>query len=100
MQIRIQTQPNLDSFIRKIEQLSENLTDGFDWESLAPMVAEAAADVFASQGRGGWAQLSPAYARWKERNFPGKGILDLTGAYISAATQIGAPGNSHHDNRE
>ena len=93
MQVRIQTQPNLDTFIRNIERLSENLTDGFDWESLAPMVAEAAADVFASQGRGGWAQLSPAYARWKERNFPGKGILDLTGAYISAATQIGAPHN-------
>ena len=93
MQVRIQTQPNIDTFIRNIERLSENLTDGFDWESLAPIVAEAAADVFASQGRGGWAQLSPAYARWKERNFPGKGILDLTGAYISAATQIGAPGN-------
>ena len=93
MQVQIKATPQLDTFIRNIERLSENLTDGFDWESLAPMVAEAAADVFASQGRGGWPQLSPAYARWKERNFPGKGILDLTGAYISAATQVGAPHN-------
>ena len=93
MQVQIKATPQLDTFIRNIERLSENLTDGFDWESLAPMVAEAAADVFASQGRGGWAQLSPAYARWKERNFPGKGILELTGAYLRAATQVGAPHN-------
>ena len=82
MQIQIKATPQLDTFIRNIERLSENLTDGFDWESLAPIVAEAAADVFASQGRGGWAQLSPAYARWKEKHYPGKGILELTGAYI------------------
>ena len=93
MQIQIKTTPQLDTFIRNIERLSENLTDGFDWGSLAPIVAEAAEGIFASQGRGGWAQLSPAYARWKERNFPGKGILELTGAYLSAATQIGAPHN-------
>ena len=82
MQIQIKATPQLDTFIRNIERLSENLTDGFDWESLAPIVAEAAEGIFASQGRGGWAQLSPAYARWKERNFPGKGILELTGAYL------------------
>ena len=93
MQIRIQTQPDLDTFSHSIEQLGNNLTDGFDWESLAPMVAEAADRIFASEGRGAWPQLSEAYARWKAKNYPGKGILDLTGAYISAATQIGAPGN-------
>ena len=93
MQIRIQTQPDLDTFSHSIKQLGNNLTDGFDWESLAPLIAEAADNIFASEGRGAWPQLSPAYARWKERNFPGKGILDLTGAYISAATQIGAPHN-------
>ena len=27
MQVRIQTQPNLDTFIRNIERLSENLTE-------------------------------------------------------------------------
>ena len=93
MQVRIQTQPNIDTFIRNIERLSENLTDGFDWESLAPMVAEAADRIFASEGRGAWPQLSEAYARWKAKNYPGKGILELTGAYRSAATQIGSPHN-------
>ena len=93
MQVKIQMTPQLNTVLRNIEQLSNNLTDGFDWESLAPIVAEAADNIFASQGRGVWPQLSEAYARWKARNFPGKGILELTGAYRNAATQIGSPGN-------
>ena len=93
MQVQIKTTPQLNALMRNIDQLSKNLTQGFDWESLAPIVAEAADNIFASEGRGGWPQLSEAYARWKARNFPGKGILDLTGAYRNAATQIGAPGN-------
>ena len=93
MQVQIKTTPQLNALMRNIDQLSKNLTQGFDWESLAPIVAEAADNIFASEGRGGWPQLSEAYARWKARNFPGKGILDLTGAYRKAATQIGAPGN-------
>ena len=93
MQIRIQTQPDLDDFSHSIEQLGNNLTDGFDWSSLAPMVAEAADRIFASEGHGAWPQLSEAYARWKAKNYPGKGILDLTGAYRTAVTQIGSPHN-------
>ena len=42
MQIQIKTTPQLNALMRNIDQLSENLTQGFDWESLAPMVAEAA----------------------------------------------------------
>lgn len=93
MQIRIQTQSNIDAFIREIGRLSETLIEDFDWGSLAPMVVEAADRIFASEGRGKWPQLNEAYARWKERNYPGKGILELTGAYRKAATQIGAAGN-------
>ena len=93
MQVQIKTTPQLNTLIRNIERLSENLTDGFDWESLAPTVAEAADNIFASEGRGQWPQLSEAYARWKARNYPGKGILELTGAYRNAATQIGSPHN-------
>ena len=94
MQVQIKTTPQLNILVRRIDLLIENLTDGFDWESLAPIVAEAAERIFASQGRGGWPQLSAAYARWKAKNYPGKGILDLTGAYRNAATQIGAPHNA------
>ena len=93
MQIRIQAQPNLDDFSHSIEQLGNNLTDGFDWSSLAPLIAEAADNIFASEGRGAWPQLSEAYARWKAKNYPGKGILELTGAYRTAVTQIGSAHN-------
>ena len=93
MQIQIKATPQLDTFIRNIERLSENLTDGFDWESLAPTVAEAVDNIFASEGRGQWPQLSEAYARWKAKNYPGKGILELTGAYRTAVTQIGSAHN-------
>lgn len=93
MQINIRSKQNIDTFLRNIGQLSESLTDDFDWASLAPVVAEAADNIFASEGRGGWAQLTQAYARWKAKHYPGKGILELTGAYRNAATQIGAPHN-------
>lgn len=45
---------------------------------------------FDAQGggpRGGWAALSPAYARWKEQNFPGQGILRRTDALYEALTE-------------
>ena len=93
MQVQIKATPQLNTVLRNIERLSNTLIDGFDWESLAPIVAEAADNIFASEGRGGWPQLSEAYARWKAKNFPDKGLLELTGAYRSAATQIGSPGN-------
>lgn len=37
-----------------------------------------------SYGSGGWARLSPAYAEWKEAHFPGKPILQLTGALMGS----------------
>ena len=93
MQIRIRSKTDIGKLIIEIGELSEGLIDDFDWASLAPIVAEAADRIFASEGRGKWPQLSRAYAAWKEKNYPGKGILELTGAYRNAATQIGAPGN-------
>ena len=93
MNIKLTVTPQLNSVDRSIGQLSESLMDGFDWASLAPTVAEAADRIFASEGRGGWPQLSEAYARWKSKHYPGKGILELTGAYRRAATQVGAPHN-------
>lgn len=36
--------------------------------------------------RGGWAALSPAYAAWKQQNYPGKTILRRTDALYEALT--------------
>lgn len=39
-----------------------------------------------------WALLSQEYAKWKAKRFPGKRILEQTGALRRAASDKGAPG--------
>lgn len=49
-------------------------------------------DAEGSQGRGGpWAALSPKYARWKSRAFPGNKLLVRTGALRLSLTTMGHP---------
>ena len=60
------------------------------FELMADAFGEAEARQFDSEGAygsGGWAPLSPAYAAWKERHYPGKPILERTGALRHALTQ-------------
>ena len=85
--------PNLDNLARQVGETADTLLDGFDWRSMAPVIAEYAAEVFATEGYGQWPALSPQYAAWKESRYPGLHILELTGAYLAAATEIGAPFN-------
>lgn len=40
-----------------------------------------------------WPQLSNKYSEWKEKHFPGKGILVRTGTLKSSMTEEGAEGN-------
>jgi len=51
---------------------------------------------FASEGaynQSGWAKLSPAYGRWKEKNFPGRPILVLSGDLKASLTSAQARGS-------
>lgn len=60
------------------------------WEVLASRFAKLEARQFASEGAygsGGWAALSPDYAAWKEANYPGKPILERTGALKASLTE-------------
>lgn len=45
------------------------------------------------EGRSRWAALSPAYARWKARHFPGKKILELNGRLKNSLVTKGGPDN-------
>lgn len=48
-------------------------------------------DVFESEGAAidePWAQLSPGYAKWKERKYPGNGILVRTGLMQDSFSSI------------
>ena len=52
------------------------------WDVLADRFAASERRQFDSEGAygsGGWAPLSPAYAAWKARHYPGKPILERTG---------------------
>lgn len=52
------------------------------WEAMADRFAKAEARQFRSEGSygsGGWAPLSPRYAAWKQRHYPGRRILERTG---------------------
>lgn len=45
------------------------------WRKIASDVAFAERFWFSSQGEGRWPQLSPQYAAWKARHYPGRPIL-------------------------
>lgn len=48
-------------------------------------------DVFATEGAAigqNWPPLSPSYAAWKARNFPGRGLLQQSGLLQSSFTAL------------
>jgi phage gpG-like protein len=80
-----------------VRQLDRVLTRfGERASDMSPVFKEIAADFrrmeaeqFSSEGsRSGspWAQLSPDYAAWKAKNFPGKAILQLSGLLLESLT--------------
>ena len=90
MQLTIRVRPDLQPLA---EQFEGDVTDGFNWGSLVPVVADAAERMFRTEGRGTWPPLNEQYAAWKGRNYPGAGILVRTGTYFRAATTPGGPYN-------
>lgn len=58
------------------------------WNVLADRFGALERRQFASEGRysGGWQALSPDYAEWKERHYPGKPILERTGDLLRSLT--------------
>lgn len=61
---------------------------------MVPVFEEELGEQFAAEGRGpnagSWAALSPAYEAWKGEHYPGKGILERTGAMRDALTSSSA----------
>lgn len=59
------------------------------WEALADRFAFVERRQFATEGAyasGGWAPLSPAYAAWKARHYPGQPILRRTDDLFESLT--------------
>lgn len=60
------------------------------FEQISESFLRAERKQFASQGEygsGGWRPLSPSYAAWKAKHYPGKGILVRTGELQKSLTE-------------
>jgi len=87
LSLTIEGQEVLD---RSIARFSEDLADlRTMWPDVLKVFHEIEAEQFATQGHGSWQALSPAYAKEKERDFPGRPILVRTGRMRDAFTKGG-----------
>ena len=79
----------LDSWARELEDWTPV------WELVEPDVYAMADEQWSSKGsRGGdsWPELSPRYAAWKARRYPGQPLMVMTGELREAMTKRGATG--------
>lgn len=64
---------------RTLDRFAENVADARPaWEAIAERFVHVERRQFATEGgafSGGWAPLSPNYAAWKARHYPGRPIL-------------------------
>lgn len=88
--------PAVERLAVALERAGDNLADWgrWLWPELVPVLESAMAEQFAAEGKGPsgpWAALSPAYAKWKQAHFPGKPILEATGALKGGLTSSSSP---------
>jgi hypothetical protein len=94
--IKLDIQPPLENLKYWIEHVEKNVINDLSdfWDGWArKLVAEEIARIFATQGYGTWAALSPRYAMRKSRIYPGRTILRAKDVYFKASTRKGAAGN-------
>lgn len=76
---------------RTLARFADNIGDARAvWEVLAAKFQRAEARQFATEGAyasGGWPALSPRYAAWKHRHYPGTKILEREGDLKASLTQ-------------
>lgn len=78
-------------FIVELERYQENFRDAEPaFEAMADFQRSIWERQFDQEGAytgNGWAALSPPYGRWKQRHYPGKPILELSGLLRESMTQ-------------
>lgn len=76
---------------RTLERWSDNAEDLTPaWDELRDRFVRLEERQFSSQGRygsGGWSPLSPGYASWKARHYPGRPILEREGDLRRSLTE-------------
>jgi len=87
---------------RYLRTLSERANDLYPaWDNVLNILYEAERRLFAQEGQteehSKWEKLSPRYAAWKEKHYPGMPILTLTGRFRGSMTD---PSGQHTEIRE
>jgi phage gpG-like protein len=76
---------------RTLARFADNVGDAQPvWNALADRFVNVERRQFATEGAygsGGWQALSPRYAAWKARHYPGKPILQREGDLIDSLTR-------------
>lgn len=76
---------------RTLTRMADDLEDLRPvWEVLADrfvIVERRQFDTEGAYGSGGWTPLSPTYGAWKAAHYPGKGILERSGALRESLTR-------------
>ena len=81
-----------NAILVEIRSRLSNLTPFWN-DFAAPLIAGEISEIFLTEGRGEWPDLSPEYADEKAITHPGKTILRRDDNYIQAATSTAHPGN-------
>jgi len=92
-------QIGLRRYLRTMDGRSQELYPV--WDKVLNIIYEAEQRLFEREGRtsehGKWEKLSPRYAAWKKKHYPGMPILTLTGRFNGSMTD---PSGRHADIRE
>jgi phage gpG-like protein len=88
----------LDETMQRLGRLSSHLADYTPvWPGVIASIGRMEERAFAAGGgttaHGRWAALEPGYKRWKDRHYPGRPILTLTGDMRRSLTRRGAMGH-------
>lgn len=78
----------LDRTLARFSDRAQDATPA--WDRMADSFEQLNRRQFQASGRaasGGWAPLSPAYAAWKSRHYPGRPILVRTGELRESLTR-------------
>lgn len=82
--VEIEGAEELQHRLAEIDRRISDLTP--IWGAITSKLFDIEREIFDSEGRGQWAPLSPRYAAWKARHYPGQPLLVLTGAMRQAFT--------------
>lgn len=79
---------------RALDELGRNLSDlSPAWRAMLADWKSSQKKLFDSEGSSAgvrWAPLSPRYAAWKAKRFPGRGMLQMSGGLEAAAEGRGS----------